>query len=316
MSVFKILCSATTNQYGHDFMSTIKNTTAKALLLLVLMVGQLLGISGVHAADNIVYYHNDALGSPVAATDQTGNVLWQEEYKPYGKRLLKEANTSEASPWFTGKPEEESLGGIQYFGARWYHPDAGRFMGIDPVSSLEAENNPMMFNRYAYANNNPYIFVDPDGRDAVNVGITLSLFGEGVTNTISFRFPGASKEPIDVQLKVGLTPGIVTSKVIETADPGNPLAKSEGFMLAKGTLNVGYDFGASEESGTDVNMVTSAGAGMLGGTGTIQNVTTPNSPPIPSSFEVNVGPQLGAEITPEVEFTTSFRDLVRTIKNK
>ena len=87
-------------------MNSIIKNKAQALLLLVLMAGQLLGISGAHAADNLVYYHNDALGSPVAATDQTGNVLWQEEYKPYGKRLLKEANTSEASPWFTGKPEE------------------------------------------------------------------------------------------------------------------------------------------------------------------------------------------------------------------
>jgi hypothetical protein len=41
-------------------------------------------------------------------------------------------------------------------------------MGIDPVGV--DENNVHSHNRYAYANNNPYKFVNPDGRDAVLVG--------------------------------------------------------------------------------------------------------------------------------------------------
>ena len=40
-------------------------------------------------------------------------------------------------------------------------------MGIDPVGV--DENNVHSHNRYAYANNNPYKFVDPDGRDAQGV---------------------------------------------------------------------------------------------------------------------------------------------------
>jgi hypothetical protein len=38
-------------------------------------------------------------------------------------------------------------------------------MSIDPVEFTET--NPVSFNRYAYANNSPYAFYDPDGNSAV-----------------------------------------------------------------------------------------------------------------------------------------------------
>ena len=32
----------------------------------------------------VTYYHNDALGSPIIATDQEGRVVWRKSYAPYG----------------------------------------------------------------------------------------------------------------------------------------------------------------------------------------------------------------------------------------
>ncbi len=46
--------------------------------------------------------------------------------------------------------------------ARYYDPVIGRFYSNDPVGFSAKE--PMLFNRYSYANNNPYKFTDPDGR--------------------------------------------------------------------------------------------------------------------------------------------------------
>ena len=46
-------------------------------------------------------------------------------------------------------------------GARYYDPVIGRFLSMDPVEFVES--NPASFNRYAYANNNPYMYYDPDG---------------------------------------------------------------------------------------------------------------------------------------------------------
>jgi RHS repeat-associated protein len=106
----------------------------------------------------VTYYHNDALGSPIIATDQEGRVVWRKSYAPYGQPI---GQTAPNEPGYTGKFEEPDLG-IQNFGARWYDPRIGRFLAIDPAGF--DPQNPQSFNRYAYANNNPYKYVDPDGR--------------------------------------------------------------------------------------------------------------------------------------------------------
>ena len=126
---------------------------------LALALFLLTAASMVPAAETVIYYHLDALGSPVAATDANGAVVWKEDYQPYGNRVeYQDGNTN--SLWYTGK-ERDTAVGLDYFGARWYNPTLGRFNAIDPVDFDEA--NIHSFNRYAYANNNPYRYVDPDG---------------------------------------------------------------------------------------------------------------------------------------------------------
>jgi hypothetical protein len=48
---------------------------------------------------------------------------------------------------------------------RYYDPQIGRFLSVDPVVADAAGG--ATFNRYWYANNNPYRFNDPDGRQPV-----------------------------------------------------------------------------------------------------------------------------------------------------
>jgi len=142
-------------------MNTLIRFTLATLLALI-------ATSFTHAGDKITYIHNDALGSPVAATNQLGQVIWRETYKPHGQRTTNAAASTNNKVWFTGKQEESALG-INYFGARWYHPEVGRFLVIDPVGV--SPENIHSFNRYGYANNNPYGFVDPDGREAACVSL-------------------------------------------------------------------------------------------------------------------------------------------------
>ena len=139
-------------------------------LMAVLLAITLLPPPG-YAIERVTYYHNDPLGSPIAATAEDGTLLWRERYQPYGSRELQGASAHERLG-FTGKAEEAFLG-LQDFGARWYDPASGRFISPDPVGFVES--NLQSFNRYAYANNNPYRYVDPDGRAPWLVAIPLAF---------------------------------------------------------------------------------------------------------------------------------------------
>jgi RHS repeat-associated protein len=92
--------------------------------------------------------------------------LWKENYRPFGERQKNASSSWQNQIWFANKPYDATTG-LSYMGARYYNPMLGRFMGVDPKGF--DENSIYSFNRYAYANNNPYKFVDPDGHSPMLV---------------------------------------------------------------------------------------------------------------------------------------------------
>ena len=146
----------------------------KTALKLVVFCLAILIVLPVNAVERVRYIHTDIVGSPLAATDESGEVLvWREYYRPYGERIIDQAGDDRL--WFTGKLEQSKIG-LNYYGARWYDPMAGRFAGVDPIGVNSEDFH--TFNRYCYANNNPYRFKDPNGKwaeDAVLASISLSL---------------------------------------------------------------------------------------------------------------------------------------------
>ena len=132
--------------------------------------------SNAHAERKTTYFHTDAQGSVVAASDENGELLWRKQYQPFGLQL-DGSNTSEQTS-FTGK-QHDSDTGLTYFGARYYDPVIGRFISTDPVSPLAgASKSSYFFNRYAYAYNNPYRYVDPDGNLPVLVPLAIFVSKE------------------------------------------------------------------------------------------------------------------------------------------
>ena len=111
---------------------------------------------------SIKFQHTDALGTPVAETDTAGGVVQRSEYDPYG-RLNNRPLTD--GPGYTGHYQDAATG-LTYMQQRYYDPKIGRFLSRDPVTA--DANTGSNFNAYWYANNNPYRFIDPDGRSPVN----------------------------------------------------------------------------------------------------------------------------------------------------
>ena len=103
------------------------------------------------------YQHTDALGSPVAVTNEAGAVIERTNYDPYGGAIGKVVD----GVGYTGHVMDP-LTGLTYMQQRYYDQGVGRFLSTDPVTS--DTSNGGNFNRYWYANNNPYGFTDPDGR--------------------------------------------------------------------------------------------------------------------------------------------------------
>jgi RHS repeat-associated protein len=143
--------------------STSRSLFVSLARLGVIALLLVLGLQPAYAERKTTYYHTDALGSVVAASDSTGALLWRKEYAPYGQQLDSTAENEKVS--YTGK-EYDDVTGLTYFGARYYDPQVGRFMGVDPAGINV--DDPFTFNRYAYANNNPFRFIDPDGRQATD----------------------------------------------------------------------------------------------------------------------------------------------------
>ncbi|WP_412515065.1 RHS repeat-associated core domain-containing protein, partial [Shewanella indica] len=96
--------------------------------------------------------------SVVAESDSAGNIISRSHYEPFGKRL----GGDKAGIGYTGHLQDEDLN-LTYMQARYYDPLIGRFYSNDPIGFRDVHS----FNRYAYANNNPYKYVDPDGEFAV-----------------------------------------------------------------------------------------------------------------------------------------------------
>ncbi|TXH77730.1 MAG: RHS repeat-associated core domain-containing protein [Lysobacteraceae bacterium] len=109
-------------------------------------------------AVTVKYQHTDALGSPTAVTSETGAVIERNDYEPWGAIIGKPAFNGIG---YTGHMMDSATG-LTYMQQRYYDQSIGRFLSVDPVTAYDGDYR--HFNRYAYAYNSPYRFVDPDGR--------------------------------------------------------------------------------------------------------------------------------------------------------
>lgn len=142
------------------------------------------------ACSETVYVHSDILGSPIMETNSSGTVTSRSHYKPFGEAL----EGMKKGVGYTGHLNDKDLK-LTYMQARYYDPVIGRFYSNDPLGFRDVHS----FNRYAYANNNPYKYTDPDGNNpkliadfALNVAINYATTGSpGLASAAAATIEGA-----------------------------------------------------------------------------------------------------------------------------
>jgi RHS repeat-associated protein len=127
------------------------------------------GVPFVVGDEGEEYVHMDAIGSVRMVTGHGGYVRSRHDYLPFGDEWPPggtPATIGFAGTERDGETETGSWAALNYLGARHLHAPSGRFTSPDPVTiSARRVLDPQQLNLFAYARNNPLVFVDPDGRE-------------------------------------------------------------------------------------------------------------------------------------------------------
>lgn len=143
----------------------------------------LLGADGQYAS----FYHHDHIGSIVATTGETGEVLERNIFYPDGAVRFAQDGAVE-SFGYSGKEHDAS--GLLYYGARYLDPTTGRWISPDPtfdnVSSTFMDYGEEASNPYGFARGNPINNRDPDGRFIDNiVGAVIGGLGGALISGVA-----------------------------------------------------------------------------------------------------------------------------------
>ncbi|WP_329328773.1 polymorphic toxin-type HINT domain-containing protein [Streptomyces luteogriseus] len=138
------------------------STTAKA--------SRTLDIGGGHQAvlDNdgaVSFTLADHQGSGQLAIQASDQKLTQRRTLPFGGIRGGKPSIWPGVQGFVGGVDDSESTGLQHLGAREYDPATGRFLSVDP---LLTSGDPQAFNAYAYSNNSPMTFSDPDGMRCIH----------------------------------------------------------------------------------------------------------------------------------------------------
>lgn len=116
--------------------------------------------TGFTGTDVITYYSLDAVGSVRLITDAQGSQVSRFDYLPFGIEQTGSTPTDRRS--FAGQQRDRESG-FDYFGARYFNSQTGRFTTVEPGHVNGDVTDPQSWNAYAYARNNPLKYADPTG---------------------------------------------------------------------------------------------------------------------------------------------------------
>jgi len=121
------------------------------------------------------YLLSDAINSTTATTDENGVIKQQFAYEPFGETT---ASGQGSLFQYTGRvPVADNL---YYYRARFYDPEAGRFISEDPIGFEGGD-----INLYRYVENNSINNNDPTGNGLIGSAVCVAFQAINAISTIN-----------------------------------------------------------------------------------------------------------------------------------
>jgi RHS repeat-associated protein len=121
---------------------------------------------GFREGSSVYYIHSGRLQEPLCVTDKGGQVVWKAEYLSFGRALISVDRVKQPLRLPSQYHDDET--GLHYAVARYYSPDLGRFLSMDPHRVPGAS-----LNYYTYCDGDPVNRVDPTGEISLTLGTVL-----------------------------------------------------------------------------------------------------------------------------------------------
>lgn len=240
------------------------------------------------SATVIHYYFSDHLGSSNVVINKTGTTIEEEsDFYPFGGERIVTNTLADQNYKFTGK-ERDSETNLDYFGARYYAYNYGRFTSPDLPLFDQFVIEPQSWNLYTYGRNNPLNGTDPTGRGWLSKAIKFVKSGGDVAAT----FAGVAEDAVVLtapssttwqRVKAG---GSILSEFLPvSARDTKAIGKAAG--IVKDTTNQADN---AKDVGKQVKEVSPTPTNTLGG----GELGAPDGPKVGSSE----GPSAGRKATP------------------
>ncbi|MGY3791101.1 RHS repeat domain-containing protein [Streptomyces antibioticus] len=113
----------------------------------------------VRTPGGLTWIASDHNGTASVQVDAATQAVTRRHMTPFGEDRGQAAAAWIGDKHFVGGTKDPT--GLVHLGARDYDPTTGRFVSVDPVADF---GDAQQINGYAYSNNNPVTFADPDGK--------------------------------------------------------------------------------------------------------------------------------------------------------
>ena len=162
--------------YEEETVNTLSGSYVKVTKYIDLNWKKIASIERINEnPEKVIYHQNDYLWSASIDLDENLNTLQQVDYYPYGKLRNQEQLGDYLNKYLFLDKERDKENGLDYFEARYYDSEVGRFNSIDRVywelgltkRGKNALSLPQFTNAYSYSGNNPVVYSDESGEDTL-----------------------------------------------------------------------------------------------------------------------------------------------------